>query len=118
MSILPFAIRHIYEIGKIEAEAVMATQKRGSHGINTGIGGAFMLLWLAGLVAGLNYCECPFSAFFRIPMSTVFEALPSVILAAWQVFGPCLLTHIRLLDGLLQVSLSCGQLALALAGAA
>ena len=96
----------------------MATQKGGPHGIKTAIGGAFMLLGLASLFAGLNRCECLLSAFFRIPLNTVLETLPSVILAAWHVLGPCAFAHIRLLDGLLEVSLSCGQLALALGGVA
>lgn len=77
-----------------------------------------MLLWLADLLAGLNHCECPLSAFFQIPLNTVLEALPSVISAAWHLLGPCLFAHIRLLDGLLQVSLSCGQVAWAFGGVA
>lgn len=96
----------------------MATQKRGSEGIKLVLAGAFMLLWLAGLLAGLNHCECLLSEFFGIPVKIVLEALPSVILAAWHLLAPCLLAHVRLLDGLLRVSLSCGQFALAFAGVA
>ena len=94
----------------------MATQNRGSQEVKLVIAGTFMLLWFDGLVAGLNCCECPLSAFFGIPVKTVLEALPSFILEAWHLLGPCLCAHIRLLDGLLQASLSCGQLALAFAG--
>jgi hypothetical protein len=94
----------------------MATGRGRSQRINLAIGwGTFMLLGL-GLLAGLNCCECPLSAFFGIPVKTALEALPSFLLAAWHFLGPCLCAHIRLLDGLLQVSLSCGQLALAFAG--
>lgn len=93
----------------------MATGRGRSQRINLVIGGTFMLLGLC-LLAGLNYCEYPLSAFFGIPVKTVLEALPSFILAAWHLLGPCLCAHVRLLDGLLQVSLSCGQLALAFAG--
>lgn len=94
----------------------MATGRGRSQRINLAIGwGTFVLLGL-GLLAELNHCECPLSAFFEIPLKTVLEALPSCILAAWHLLGPCLIAHTRLLDGLLQVSLSCGQLALVFAG--
>lgn len=93
----------------------MATGGGRSLMINLVMGGTFMLLGL-GLLAGLNRCECPSSAFSGIPVKAVLEALPSIILAAWHLFGPCLFTHVRLLDDLLQVSLSWGQLALAFAG--
>lgn len=92
----------------------MATGR--SQAINLAIGwGTFMLLGL-GFLAGLNHCQCPLSTFFGIPVKTVLEVLQSVILAAWHL--PCLFAHIRFLDGLLQVSLPCVQLALAFAGIA
>ena len=77
-----------------------------------------MLLCLAGLLDGMNHCECLLSALFRIPLNTVLEALPSFILAAWHLLGPCLFAHIRILDGLLQVSLCWGKFALSFTGVA
>ena len=96
-------------------EAVMATQKAR---ILSMLGGALTVLGLASLSGALNHAACLLSAFFGFPVKTLLEVLPSVILAAWHVLEPCLFAHIRLLDGLLQVSLSCGQLLLAFAGVA
>ena len=93
----------------------MTTQKARIGSI---LGGALTVLGLASLVGGLSHAACLLTAFFGMPLKTIWEALPTVILAAWRLLEPCVITHSGLLDGLLQVSLSCGRFVLALVAAA
>lgn len=90
----------------------MTTQKARIGSI---LGGALTVLGLASLVGGLSHAACLFPVFFGMAVKTLWEALPPVILAACHFLEPWVFTHSGLLDGLLQVSLSCGQFVLALA---
>lgn len=92
----------------------MATQKTRIRSIT---GGALTVLGLASLVGGLSHAACLLIAIVGMPVKALWEALPSVILAVWHLLGPCLFAHSGLLEGLLQVSLSCAQFVLAFAAA-
>lgn len=93
----------------------MAKQKTRTCSI---LGGALAVLGLAGFAGGLSHAACLLVAFFGMPLTTLWETLSSVILTAWHFLAPCLFAHSGLLDGLFQVSLSCGQLVLAFAAVA
>lgn len=86
--------------------------------IGSVVGGALTVLGLASLVGGLSHASCFLVAFLGLPVKTLWEALPPVILAAWHFLEPCPLSYSSLLDGVLQVSLYCGHFVLAFAAVA
>ena len=86
-------------------EAVMATQDTRSRKTGTAKAAAFATLGLAGL-AGIEKIASALVSFFCIPLRMALETLPSILLIAWHIFQPCGFSHLRLLEGLFQVSLS------------
>ena len=118
VSILPSLIRHIYRIGKLMQEAVMATEKTRSQRISSAMAAAFTLVGLAGLVSSADHVACLLSCFMGIPVGAALEALPSMVLGARHIVQPCALGHLRLVEGILQISVSCWQVVLTLAGVA
>ena len=94
----------------------MATQKTRTQNIGSAAGAALTFLGLASLAGWVGQVTCPFGYLFGIPVRIVLETLPSVFHAAWQTLQLCMLG--RLLEGILQVSVSGWQLVLTLVGAA
>jgi len=78
---------------------------------------ASALLGFAGLVGSLGQVRCGLGYFLGVSLSAAFDILPSLLLEAWHILQPCTPIHLRLLEGLLQVSIS-WQFVLNLAGAA
>jgi hypothetical protein len=95
-----------------------ATQKTRSQGIRSAAGAALTLLGLAALVGGLDQSVCRLSEFLGISLRVALETIPSILLAVWHLLEPCALGHLRFLDGLLQISVSCWQFVVILAAAA
>ncbi len=94
----------------------MATQKTQSQRISSITGAALTLLGLAALAGSLDQAACRVSCFLGIPMRAALEALPSILLAAWHILQPCALGHLRLVEGVVQISVCCLQFVLTLAG--
>ena len=93
----------------------MAKNKTRSKAINSLAGSALALLGLAGSLGGLDHLAGRWSEFFCIPLRVAIETLPSIVLAAWQISEPCILGHLGVLEGLLEVPASCWQIVLTLA---
>ena len=55
---------------------------------------------------------------FGMPVKAVMEALPSILVVACHMLQPCALVHLKFSEGVLQISLSCWQFVLTLAGVA
>ena len=84
--------------------------------IGSKAGAALALSGLAGLVAGsLQQLAGPWSDFFPISIRVAVDTLPSLALGAWQISEPYVLGHLRVLEGLLQISASCWEIVLTLA---
>lgn len=81
-------------------------------------GAALVLLGLEGSVDSLDQLTSRWSDFFCLSLRAAMETLPSISLGAWQISGLDLLGHLRVLESLLQISASCWQMGLILAGAA
>ena len=96
----------------------MATQKTRSQRISSTTRVALTLLGLTGLAGSLDQAACHLSCFVGITARALLETLPSIFLSAWHILQPCALGHWRLLEGLLQISVSGWQFALTLAGMA
>jgi hypothetical protein len=104
-------------------EAVMATektatQKTRSQRISSVAGVALTILGLAGLAGSQYQAACRMSDFLGIPLRVALETMPSILPTLWHLLEPCALGHLKFLDGLLQISLSCWQFVVALPGAA
>lgn len=61
---------------------------------------------LAGLAVvmvmlGFTRTECPVGEFFGAALRVALDALPSLVLAAWQALQACGYDHSRALEGLL-----------------
>jgi hypothetical protein len=95
-----------------------ATQKTRSQRISSVTGAALTVLGLAGSIGSLDQAACGLSDFIGSPLAIALQTLPSIILKAWHLLEPCALGHLRLLEGLLQISASCWQFVATLAGAA
>ena len=79
-------------------------------------GAAVALTGLAGLVAGsLQQLAGQWSDFFCISIRVAVDTLPSLALGAWRISEPYVLGHLRVLEGLLQISASCWEIVLTLA---
>jgi len=96
----------------------MATQSTKSQNISSAAGAALALLGLASLAGWLDQATCSFGYPFGIPVRIILETLPPFFLAVWHQLQPCLLGHVSLLEGLLQICVSSWQLVLTLAGLA
>ena len=93
----------------------MATNKTRSRKTSFVAGAALALLGLAGSVGTLDHLTGRWSEFFCIPLRVAIETLPSIFLGAWQISEPYVLGHLRVLEGLLQISASCWEIVLTLA---
>ena len=93
----------------------MATDKTRSRKMSSVAGPALVLLGLAGSVGVLDHFAGRWSEFFRIPLRVAIETLPSIFVGAWPISELYILGHLRVLEGLLQVSASCWQIVLTLA---
>ena len=80
----------------------MGTQDTGSRKTGTATG-AFAILGLAGL-AWMQQIASGLLCVVGIPLGMALETLPTIVLTAWHIFQPCALGHLRVLEGLLQVS--------------
>jgi hypothetical protein len=104
-------------------EAVMATektatQKTRSQRTSPVAGVALTIVGLAGLAGSQYQAACRMSDFLGIPLKVALETVPPILLTAWHLLEPCALGHLRFLEDLLQISASCWQFVVALAGAA
>ncbi len=95
-----------------------ATQRTRSQSISSITRAALALSGLAGLAGSLDQVACHVSSFLGVPARAALETLPSILLASRHILQPCALGHLRLLEGLLQISISCWQVILTLAGVA
>jgi len=114
--LLPF-VRHIYRLEeKRLEEAVMARLEARWRKIGSIAGAALVWSGLAGWVAGsLQQLAGQWSDFFCISIRVAVDTLPSLALGAWQISEPYVLGHLRVLEGLLQISASCWEIVLTLA---
>ena len=83
----------------------MATQETKSLKTRGARGAALAILGLAGL-AGMEQIAGGLACIFGVSLNMALETLPSILLMAWHILQPCMLGHMRLLESLLQVSLS------------
>ena len=91
----------------------MATPKARTEKISPLAGTA---LGLAGLAVGLDQITSRLSIILGIPLKAALQALSSILQGAWQVLQACAHSHLSLMEGLLQMSASCLQFLLTLAG--
>jgi len=91
------------ESTKVMGEGIMAMQETKSRITGAGRGAAFAILGLAGLV-GMEQITTGLVCVFSISLKMTLETLPSILLAAWHILQSCAFGHLRLLEGLLQVS--------------
>ena len=96
----------------------MATLQARWRKVGSIAGVGLALSGLVGLVGSLEQLAGRWSDFFCISLRVAMDILPSISLGAWQISGPYVLGHLRVLDGLLQISASCWQIVLTVARAA
>jgi hypothetical protein len=91
----------------------MATHKARTEKVSPLAGAA---LGLAGLAVGLDQLTWRLSTLLGIPLKAGLEVLPSILQGAEQVLQACAHSHLSLLEGLLEMSASCLQFLLTIAG--
>jgi hypothetical protein len=96
----------------------MAAQKTRSQRISA-LSRAFLaLLGFVGFAGWLDQAACQLANLSGVPVRIALGALPPIVLPAWHLLLPYVPGCQRLLEGLLQISVSCGQFILTVAGAA
>ena len=93
----------------------MGTRETKSRMTGAVKGAAFAILGLAALI-GMEQITSRLVCVFGISLKIALETLPSILLTAWDILQPCAFGHLRLLEGVLQVSVSL-QFVLTLTGA-
>lgn len=83
----------------------MATEETKSQKTGKAKGAAFAILGFTGLV-GMQQVTSHLACFLGIPLEIVLDTLPSILLRGWHLLQPCAFGHLRLLEGLLHVSVS------------
>lgn len=95
----------------------MGTQNKTTQKMSSATGAVLALLGLA-TAGSLDLGTCGLTHLLGIPVKVALEPLPSILLAAWPMLQPCAFGHLRLLEGVLQIFVSCWQCVLTLAGLA
>ena len=93
----------------------MATSEAKSKKMSSAAGATLRLVALAGLLGPLDELARRWTDLFCISLRVATETLPAISVAAWQISVPYLLGHLRLAEGILQITVSCWQLFVTLA---
>ena len=93
----------------------MASEERRSRKTGKAKGAAFAILGLTGLV-GMQQITSHLACLLAVPLEILLDTLPSILLRSWHILQPCAFGHLRLLEGLLRVSVS-WKIVLTLTGA-
>ena len=89
----------------------MATQRTRTQKISSGTRVGLSLL-------GLAVVHSLWIDLFGMPVKAAMEAVPEILLVACHALQPCALVHQKFFEGVVQISLSCWQFVLTLAGVA
>lgn len=93
----------------------MATPEAKWKNMRSVAGAAITLVALVEVVGTLDGLARRWADFFCVSLRVATETLPAISLAAWRISAPYLLCHLRVLEGLLQITASCWQLLLTFA---